>query len=152
MHSSLIRTAHLMYRGGGGCLHPGEVCIHGGLGRPPFSPVNRTTHRCKNITLPQTSLAGGKKESSEEHQKGNLDAANNLAKNIHYHISQLSKKRDVSEETIFRNLSFFQTISFVHIKLSCDDDDCDDTAVSSSHHTPSIIAPPPSSSIDVNMC
>ena len=24
-------------------------------------PVNRMTHRCKNITLPQTSFAGGKK-------------------------------------------------------------------------------------------
>ena len=29
-----------------------------GLGRP-LSPVNRMTHRCKNITLPQTSFAGG---------------------------------------------------------------------------------------------
>ena len=35
---------------------------------PPFQcmlgsqpPVNRMTHRCKNITLPQTSLSGGNK-------------------------------------------------------------------------------------------
>ena len=27
-------------------------------------PVNRMTHRCKNITLPQTSFAGGKYHSS----------------------------------------------------------------------------------------
>ena len=34
------------------------VCICGGLGKSPF-PVNRMTDRCKNITLPQTSFAGG---------------------------------------------------------------------------------------------
>ena len=35
------------------------VCLHtGALGRP-LIPVNRMTHRCKNITLPQTSFAGG---------------------------------------------------------------------------------------------
>ena len=28
---------------------------------PPPPPVNRTTYRCKNITLPQTSFEGGKK-------------------------------------------------------------------------------------------
>ena len=27
---------------------------------PSFPPVNRITDRCKNITLPQTSFAGGK--------------------------------------------------------------------------------------------
>ena len=43
----------------GVCPTPG-VCIGGGgLGRLP-PPVNRMTHRCKNITLPQTSFAGGK--------------------------------------------------------------------------------------------
>ena len=66
MHSSRMRTARLLTVSGGefaqpwwglpnlGGLHPG------GLGRPP-SPVNRMTHRCKNITLPQTSFAGGNK-------------------------------------------------------------------------------------------
>ena len=50
---------------GGGCL-PGGVCPGGGVhpllhdGIHP--PVNRMTHRCKNITLPQTSFAGGKKK------------------------------------------------------------------------------------------
>ena len=38
----------------GGVLHPG------GVGRPP-PPVNRMKHRCKNITLPQTSFMGGNK-------------------------------------------------------------------------------------------
>ena len=28
-------------------------------------PVNRMTHRCKNISLPRTSFAGGKKETSQ---------------------------------------------------------------------------------------
>ena len=40
------------------------VCIQGSLhpmggGWDPFIPVNRMTDRCKNITLPQTSFAGG---------------------------------------------------------------------------------------------
>ena len=35
----------------------GDPSMH--WGRPP-SPVNRMTNRCKNITLPQTSFAGGK--------------------------------------------------------------------------------------------
>ena len=30
-----------------------------GIGRQTPPPVNRITHRCKNITLPQTSFAGG---------------------------------------------------------------------------------------------
>ena len=37
-----------------GVLHPG-----GKLGRP-LPPMNRMTYKCKNITLPQTSFAGGK--------------------------------------------------------------------------------------------
>ena len=102
-----MSTAHLLTGVG---QHLGRL-----LGRPLFPPVNKMTHRCKNITLLQTSFMGGKKGNSEEHQKGNLDAANNLGINIRYHISQLSKNRDVSEETIFRNLSFFQAISFVHV-------------------------------------
>ena len=35
------------------------VCIQGGWG-DPLPPVNRMTHKCKNITLPQTSFVGGK--------------------------------------------------------------------------------------------
>ena len=60
MHSSRMRTAHLLTISGGdlpnpaGCLHPG------GLDRP-LPPVNRMTHRCKNITLPQTSFPDGNK-------------------------------------------------------------------------------------------
>ena len=41
---------------GGGCL-PRGVCKGGGLG---LDPLNRITDRCENITLPQTSFAGGK--------------------------------------------------------------------------------------------
>ena len=43
----------------GGCLLPGGVPGPGGCQVPP--PVNRMTNRCKNITLPQTSFAGGNK-------------------------------------------------------------------------------------------
>ena len=59
----------VVYRTGVGGGHypgrgsPGGLCLgeRGSLsGRPP-PPVNRMTHRCKNITLPQTSFAGGNK-------------------------------------------------------------------------------------------
>ena len=46
--------------GGGGVVHgPGGVSQHA-LRQTP--PVNRMTNRCKNITLPQTSFAGGKND------------------------------------------------------------------------------------------
>ena len=44
-----------------GCLPNPQVCLQGGWEDLP-PPVNRMTHRCKNITLPQTSFAGGKYE------------------------------------------------------------------------------------------
>ena len=73
MHSSRMRTARLLtYPGGSasGGLHPG-VCLgvlypggsasRGGSAHPAqvclqAAPVNRMTHKCKNITLPQTSV------------------------------------------------------------------------------------------------
>ena len=85
MHSRKMRTArlltvsqHALFAGAGGVnLWPGEylptgVYLPGGGGGvylpgggrylPRYSPpppVNRMTDRCKNITLPQTSFAGG---------------------------------------------------------------------------------------------
>ena len=41
-----------------GCTCPGGVSAWGYL--PWYSPVNRITDWCKNITLPQTSFAAGK--------------------------------------------------------------------------------------------
>ena len=39
-----------------------QVCLRGGgVGQTSLPPVNRMTHRCKNITLSQTSFVGGKK-------------------------------------------------------------------------------------------
>ena len=38
------------------------VCLWG-VGQTPLLPVNRMTHRCKNITLPETSFAGGNYEA-----------------------------------------------------------------------------------------
>ena len=46
-----------------GGLHPEGVCIGGSASRGSAQPprfVYRMTHRCKNITLPRTSFAGGK--------------------------------------------------------------------------------------------
>ena len=78
VHSSRMRTARLLTisrsiqcisgwgsatRGGlhvwGEGLHPGGVINPGGSWADPL--VNRMTDSCKNITLPQTSFAGGKK-------------------------------------------------------------------------------------------
>ena len=51
-----------VYLPGGVCTCPGGVpAWRVYLPRCP-SPVNRMTDRCKNITLPQTSFAGGNKE------------------------------------------------------------------------------------------
>ena len=46
--------------------------------RPPYpgcrTPVNRMTHRCKNITLPQTSFAGGNKNYNFTYIKFKFEA------------------------------------------------------------------------------
>ena len=69
MHSTRMRTARLLTVWGGGLPNPGVgVCIGGGGIPNPGGevcmggggPVNRMAHRCKNITFPQTSFAGGK--------------------------------------------------------------------------------------------
>ena len=53
--------------GPGGCMVLGGAWSKGVGGvipscteAAPSPPVNRMTNRCKNITLPQTSFAGGK--------------------------------------------------------------------------------------------
>ena len=43
---------------GGRCLPTGSVCLIASWDTYP-TPVNRITDRSKNITLPQTSFAGG---------------------------------------------------------------------------------------------
>ena len=59
--------------GPGGCTWSQWVyLVPGGVRYPP--PVNRMTNRCKNITLPQTSFAGGNKPklntiNSSNHQR-----------------------------------------------------------------------------------
>ena len=59
MHSSRMRTARSSGRPGGG----GVSTRHPPGSRPPprsrHPPVNRITDACKNITVPQTSFAGG---------------------------------------------------------------------------------------------
>ena len=58
MHSSRMRTARSSSRPGGvSTRHPPGSRPHPEQACPP--PVNRMTDRCKNITLPQTSFAGG---------------------------------------------------------------------------------------------
>ena len=82
MHSSWMRIAHLLTvsqhallggvpaRGWEGVYLLGCVCTCSGyLPRYPPPPVNRMTDRCKNITLPQTSFAGGKKIAAEGSRK-----------------------------------------------------------------------------------
>ena len=76
-HSSRMRTALALTigrvctcSGGGvparGCTCPWEVPVRGvylprGCTCPGTPPVNRKTDKCKNITLSQTSFAGGNK-------------------------------------------------------------------------------------------
>ena len=69
MHSSRLRTARsltISWWGGGvrdrGGMRDRGVCVVGAcMARtPPPTPVDRMTDACKNITLPQTSFAGGK--------------------------------------------------------------------------------------------
>ena len=56
--------------GGGVCLwSQGGVSQHA-LGQTP--PVNRMTDGCKNITLPQTSFAGGKYKERKKERKEEL--------------------------------------------------------------------------------
>ena len=43
------------------------------LDRDP--PVNRMTDRCKNITLPQTSFAGGKNQRPKMRTQGKLNSS-----------------------------------------------------------------------------
>ena len=63
-HVSQVRrgSAHLsLGRPGAGVCPtrpPGHVTCDACWGAKPPCPVNRMTHRCKNITLPQTSFAG----------------------------------------------------------------------------------------------
>ena len=49
--------------GGGGSAQGVCVSQHA-MGQIPLPPMNRMTDRCKIITLPQTSFAGGKNWSS----------------------------------------------------------------------------------------
>ena len=58
--------------GWGGASFPGSLPARGVslMGDPP--PVNRMTNRCKNITLPQTSFAGGKNTRSSQKINSNI--------------------------------------------------------------------------------
>ena len=63
MHSSRMRTDRSLTNGG--CTCPGGTCRRctcpGAVPAQVLPPVNRMTDRCKNMTLPQTSFAGGNK-------------------------------------------------------------------------------------------
>ena len=59
MHSSRMRTARLLTISEGDLPYPEEGLHRGGGRADRLTPVNRMTHGCKNITLPQTSFAGG---------------------------------------------------------------------------------------------
>ena len=64
MHSSRMRTACLLtvpqHALPGGVPAQGVYLPRGVPAQVLLSPVNRMTDSCKNITLPQTSFAGGK--------------------------------------------------------------------------------------------
>ena len=62
MHSSRIRTASSLPYGGGVSVREGGLCMMSFLSPLDRDPPqqNALTHACENITLPQTSFAGGK--------------------------------------------------------------------------------------------
>ena len=57
--SGVVYLPQGVYLLGGTCME-GGVPAKGGVPAQVLSPPNRMTDRCKNITLPQTSFAGGK--------------------------------------------------------------------------------------------
>ena len=57
-----------------GCL-PGVGCIQSCNGSDTHPPVNRITDRCKDITLPQTSFAGGKNVQKKFSLNGNVSVS-----------------------------------------------------------------------------
>ena len=81
MHSSRMRTVRFLtvsQHALPGVYLPSGVPARGVPARevylprgylPRYSPVNRMTERCKNITLPQTSFAGGKNSSLSGHHQ-----------------------------------------------------------------------------------
>ena len=95
-------TARVVYLVLGGCTWSGwggGTCLGGGgyLPRYSLSPVNRMTDRCKNITLPQTSFAGGNKATYLDvlrirlnfccpHHEPNLKIFKN---NCHLHLPEI---------------------------------------------------------------
>ena len=81
-----------------GYAQPWRVCICiQGLDRPPSPSVNRMTHRCKNITLPQTSFAGGNKNSAES---DDIDVP--LCALLHRFNDLIT--RSISHYQVFRNI------------------------------------------------
>ena len=59
--------------------------VHAGIGTPC---VNRITHRCKNITLPQTSFAGGKNSTENLKIKDNGDTRLAYGKALIYEVAK----------------------------------------------------------------
>ena len=57
LHLGDLHRGGSVHKRGGGSAQPPRSAYGEGLGRQPSPLVNRMTHRCKNITLPQTSFA-----------------------------------------------------------------------------------------------
>ena len=90
----------------GGCLPGGSVCPGGvsqyAMGQTP-PPVSRITDMCKNITLPQTSFAGGKKCTST---------------NIYFHFRLSTKNCWLQNRKLTCSIVFKGTYGhmFLHVK------------------------------------
>ena len=99
------------------CLLRGGVCSRGD-GIPACTeadpPVNRMTNRCKNVTLPQTSFAGGKKP----HFYTNISEYRVLIKTAGSKNPQKVKNcwRDKSESTPY---SLHKSTSLIVVVLCC---------------------------------
>ena len=72
LHSSRMHTARMFTVSPSMLCTGGEGACSWGVSQHALQqtpPMNRMTNRCKNITLPQTSFAGGKKLTAENGHK-----------------------------------------------------------------------------------
>ena len=88
-----------------GGVPAGGVYLPGGVPAQVLPPVNRMTDRCKNITLPQTSFAGGNKDSRTQctHRTSGLQ-------NIFFFAKSRKKNKFIQKDESYIELMKFEIV------------------------------------------